>query len=250
MARAGGHVLVNTDLTIIVPTRGRPGNVPKVLEAWRETGAFQQGAELVFVTDIDDPVLALYQQEIREAPEYGESLHYLIESEWRPLVPKLNRAAVSHAEVGRSFVGFAGDDHFPRTPGWAQEYLRVLRSGTSVVSCPDGLRQDELPTQWAMTSDIILALRRMVPAPVEHMYCDNSVADLARGAGIFHWLPDVMIEHAHPLAGKAKWDQGYRTVNDPQQYSADLTRYATWTYRGRRTDTAKILALKEATHGQ
>jgi hypothetical protein len=37
----------------------------------------------------------------------------------------------------------------------------------------------------------------------------------------FSYLPEVIIEHLHPAAGKAEWDQGYKDVNAEEIYSAD-----------------------------
>lgn len=231
------------ELIVIVPTRGRPQNVAPIVEAWEKTGAFSDGACLKFAIDGDDPLRAEYVTQIgKHLPAFWRT-----EPEWLPMVEKLNRAAL-HAAESSSVVGFAGDDHLPRTEGWASRYLEAL-STTGIVSCPDGVRPDNLPTQWAMTSDIIRTLRRMVPAPVEHLYCDNSVRDLAQGAGCYRWLPDVLIEHMHPMAGKAELDGGYRTVNSAERYRKDRAAYAVWAWRSMAADVAKVQALQEAARG-
>jgi hypothetical protein len=36
------------------------------------------------------------------------------------------------------------------------------------------------------------------------------------------YLPDVIIEHLHPAAGKAEMDEGYARVNQPKWYEEDL----------------------------
>lgn len=218
-------------MLIIVPTRSRPENVAKVVRAWEDTDAFRY-ADLCFAYDRDDPKYDAY----RDALNVHHALPVLqtAMTEWRPLVPKLNivaRWAALDKIAKRSYfaIGFAGDDHLPRTPDWAPEYLLALKKlGTGVVSCPDGYRPDRLPTQWAMTADIVRALGRMVPAPVEHLYCDNAVWDLAEAAGCYAYLDDVLIEHMHPLAGKTKFDDQYRHVNRPDQYRQDGEAYEEW----------------------
>jgi hypothetical protein len=35
-------------------------------------------------------------------------------------------------------------------------------------------------------------------------------------------LPNVIIEHLHPIAGKAEMDEGYARVNQPKWYEEDL----------------------------
>lgn len=237
-----------SELTVIVPTRGRPQNVAPIVEAWEKTGAFSDGASLLFVIDGDDPLRAEYVTQInRHAPGIATNF-WRTEPDWLPMVEKLNRAALRAAESS-SVVGFAGDDHLPRTGGWVSRYLEAL-STTGIASCPDGVRPDNLPTQWAMTSGIIGTLGRMVPAPVEHLYCDNSVRDLAQGAGCYRWLPDVLIEHVHPMAGKAEMDEGYKRVNSAERYRKDRAAYALWCYRSMAADIAKVQALQEAASGQ
>lgn len=236
-------------LTVIVPTRGRPQNVSPIVDAWWETGAFADGAALLFVIDADDVSAAKYQERIHSEPMYGRGVDYVMAEKWEPMVPKLNRVAVSLAAVSPTHVsfGFMGDDHLPRTVGWVKAYLRALDDAPSIVSCPDGARGDDLPTHWAMTADIIRALGRMVPAPVEHLYCDNSVRDLAYGASRYRWLPDVLVEHMHPITGKAEMDAGYKKVNSGEQYRRDRSAYAVWAFRDMRGDIATLQGLREET---
>lgn len=226
------------DLLVIVPTRGRPRSVAAVAEAWDFTGGWD-AADLMFVADIDDPALEEYRAEV------GRTRARLAAPDpWRPLVPKLNAAAV--AEAGRYFaLAFAGDDHLPRTFGWATGMLAALRElGTGVVYGDDLLRGESLASSWAMTSDIVAALGRMVPAPVEHMFCDNAVMELARRAGCLRYLPDVVVEHMHPLAGKAEWDPGYHRVNQAAQYERDGVTWARYVGDGLDADAHTVRQLR------
>lgn len=219
------------DLVTIVPTRSRPEAVERVVAAWQATGALDEGAELLFVVDRDDPRCDEYRAALITCP-IGVTGAYA--DVWRPLVPKLNTIATGLA-VGRYAyaVGFAGDDHLPRTPGWVGRYLAALRRmGTGIVFCDDGYQGENIPTQWAMTADIVRALGRMVPAPVDHLYCDNAVRDLGRGADRLTYLPDVLIEHMHPVAGKAPSDAQYDRVNGREQYRHDRAAYRGWARNG------------------
>jgi len=227
------------DLLVIVPTRGRPESLASVVGAWSATGGFDV-ADLAFVVDADDPVFGEYEAAWNKS---GSASRMVRAEKWEPLVPKLDAAALAHA-VDYFAIGFAGDDHLPRTHGWAKAMLAALYDmGTGVVYGDDLLQRERLCTSWAMTSDIVRALGRMVPAPVEHMYCDNSVMDVARLAGCLRYLPDVVIEHVHPVAGKAKWDAGYERVNRPEQYRSDELAYSRWLRQGRAADVATVKAL-------
>jgi predicted O-methyltransferase YrrM len=212
-------------LAVIVPTRGRPENIRKVIAAWDETDAWA-AADLLLAADADDPEIEGYRQVLRGRDEISL---YLID-EWTPMVPKLNRAAVATAETRLYFaIAFAGDDHLSRTPGWAQAYLRALHGlGTGMVYGDDGYQGRKLSTEWAVTADVVRELGRMVPAPVDHLYCDNAMMMLFEGAGALRHLPDVRIEHMHPVAGKASSDAQYEKVNSAAQYRGDRAAFETW----------------------
>jgi hypothetical protein len=219
---------VNSELTVIVPTRSRPEAVDRVIQAWHDTDAFMDGAHLVFVADYDDPRYAEYQDRFMSITPAGWSARAI--RTWQPLVPKLNAVALDFARSGGRFaLGFAGDDHLPRTRGWVRAYLDALHElGTGIVYGDDGHQHENIPTQWVMTADIVRELGAMVPAPVEHLYCDNAVRDLGREAGCLRYLPEVLIEHMHPVAGKATMDAQYERVNSQRQNRGDRQAYRTW----------------------
>lgn len=216
-------------LAVIVPTRGRPDNIRKVIAAWDETQAWAD-ADLILAVDADDPKRDGYQEFVK--PQ-GQIWAYEM-NEWMPMVTKLNWAAQNVALAGKHFaIAFAGDDHLPRTPGWAAAYLAALRElGTGMVYGDDGYQGAKLSTEWAVTTDAVRALGRMVPAPVDHLYCDNAMMDLFGGAGALRHLPEVRIEHMHPAAGKATSDAQYDKVNSAKQYRGDRAAYETWKRTG------------------
>jgi predicted O-methyltransferase YrrM len=234
------------DLAVIVPTRGRPDNVRKVIGAWDFTNAWDH-ADLVPVVDADDPEIQRYRELVAdtEHPDTGEALVQLLEvPRWMPMVHKLDLAARELA--GRYWaLGFAGDDHLPQTINWAQRYLTVLRElGTGMVYGDDGYQGAKLSTEWAVTSDAVRALDRMVPAPVEHMYCDNSILELFTLAGAVRHLPEVRIEHMHPYAGKADSDEQYKRVNGREQMHRDRVAYQKWRAKEAPAQVTTIRALR------
>jgi hypothetical protein len=44
---------------------------------------------------------------------------------------------------------------------------------------------------------------------------------LGSAAGCLRYLPDVVVEHGHPLVRKGQWDAGYARVNDKAMYARD-----------------------------
>lgn len=227
------------DLLIVVPSRTRPQNVARLIDAWGSTGAWGV-ADLRIDIDRDDPAIRGYRE-----LDLPPGVRVVEHRKWQPMVHKLDAAAGQ--ESGSYFaLGFMGDDHLPRTYNWARRYLDELRElGTGIVYGDDGYQGARLCTEWAMTGDIVRVLGRMIPAPVDHLYADNSVLDLGRAAGCIRHLPDVRIEHMHPLADRAEWDDQYRRVNSRDQQRRDRRTYQQWKRTGLAEDAALVRALRE-----
>lgn len=233
------------DLLVILPTRGRPANVDQVLRAWDETGGWAD-ADLMLVVDADDPDAAGYDRIVRARPAVGR---WTI-PEQQPMIHALNAAALATADT-YAMLAFAGDDNLPRTPGWAGRIVAELRDlGTGIVYPDDLVQRWRLPTQWAMTSDIVRALGSMIPSDVLHLYADNTIACLGEAAGCIRYLPDVVIEHCHPVAGTAEMDDGYRRVNSPERYADDRRRWLQWVALKLDRDAEAVRSLREGqSHG-
>lgn len=231
------------DLLVIVPTRGRPGNVERVLAAWGETGAWPW-ADLMLAVDADDPEIERYRGIGAKHAASGAVSVFEVPQQ-QPMVTTLNAAAVASAD-DYPMLGFAGDDNLPRSHGWAGQIVAALRTlGTGIVYPDDLVQRWRLPTQWAMTSDIVRALGAMVPSDVLHLYADNTIACLGEAAGCIRYLPYVVIEHCHPIAGTAEMDDGYRRVNAPERYADDRARWLRWVAGRCDEDAAAVRALRE-----
>lgn len=226
---------MTADLLMIVPSRGRPHNIVALWDAWQATTT--GAAELLVAADGDDPTLPGYLQVCEEL-----QIDLVVGPRLR-MVPTLNKVAFEQAPHYFA-LGFMGDDHRPRTVGFDAHYLAALRTlGTGFVYGNDLLAGERLPTQVAMTSDIVQALGAMVPAPVNHLWADNQWWDLGHAIDRIRYLPDVVVEHLHPIAGKAADDAGYREVNDPAAFEVDRMIYADWYAKQFPADAEKLRAL-------
>lgn len=227
------------NLTILVPTRGRPANLARLWQAFRDTCEYE--TRLVALVDSDDPELRGYQdlyKELRDEPMFRMGIGPRLR-----LGPTLNVAAPKWAARSDA-VGFMGDDHLPRTVGWDCRYLTTLKNlGTGFVYGNDLIQGAALPTQVAMTSDIILATGHMVPDGLVHLYLDDSWLALGNALGRITYLPDVIVEHLHPIAGKAEWDSGYAECNSDAVSSADRARFLEWRERELPGEAAKLKSL-------
>lgn len=225
------------DLVVIVPSRGRPQAAADL--ARRCAATCTADTVLLVVVDADDPDLPSYQ-----APA-GTQVFFA----WAPAasghVGAINFGAARALEEFQPFaVAKLDDDHRPRTKGWDTKLLAALHElGTGIAYGNDLLQGQRLPTAPAMTADIVQALGYMGPPELGHLYVDDFWRDLGVEAGCLRYLPGVVIEHLHPLAGKAAVDEGYLRANDPAQFRRDGVAYETYKAGRFAGDVAKVKAL-------
>lgn len=226
-----------TDLVVIVPSRGRPQAAVELADTFDNVGAT---CRLVFAVDEDDPTRGGYLAALEQYPlttvHFGPAPSTMVKA--------LN--AVAALYMNEAFaIGFMGDDHRPRTREFDRLYADELRAlGTGIVYGNDLLQGERIPTQVAMTADIVRALGHMAPPPLTHLFVDNYWRDLGEVAGCLRYLPGVTVEHMHPFAGKAQWDEGHRRVNDHSMYRADSQAYAEYVTAHMADDVAKVVALR------
>lgn len=207
-----------TALAVVVPTRGRPENAARLATAFRETAS--RGAVAVFVADQDDPRLPEYRA-LLDAGKISRLMVYGGTAGGRGLCLPLNWAARRYAEVYEN-VGFMGDDHLPRTHGWDLEMIRELDSLEPRIAYGNDLLQGaSLPTAVFMQSRLIRATGCMAPQVMRHLYLDNYWKALGEAIGGLRYRDDVIIEHLHPVAHKAAWDERYAAVNSSEADQAD-----------------------------
>jgi hypothetical protein len=229
---------MSDDLIVIVPTRGRPGNAVELIRAFEKT---RTKAKAVFVIDEDDPYVEAYLHALSRRP------NVIVEMVHAPstMVKALNTSAVGRANsIDPPFaIAFMGDDHRPRTEGWDRAYVEALKNlGTGIVYGNDLLQGEALPTQVAMTSDIIRKLGYMAPPSLHHLYVDNFWLRLGHEIG-WRYMPDVIVEHVHPGAKKAEWDEGYERVNADEMWSHDKKAFRTYMRTGFAPDAAKLKSM-------
>jgi len=222
--------MVESDLIVIIPTRGRPDNAVALEQAFVDTNTT---AKRVYVVDFSDETRSEYAKKLSL-----ESL-IMIHNNTKGMAYPLNYAA-------REFLGefdnfaFMGDDHRPRTTNWDQLFVEQLYSGSDIVYGNDLFQGAALPTAVAMSSQIVKELRGMVPDSQRHLYLDNFWLKLGQDLGKIKYMPEVIIEHCHAFNGKAPMDENYARVNAAEVYSADKIAFDNYI----RSDRYKTLLSK------
>lgn len=190
-------------LAILLPTRGRPENFTRFVQACYATANDWQ----MFVRlDTDDP----------RAPEYDDTL-----SEMDPDVcvfhgervgfgASLNELAC-HAELqGYSHLGMFGDDVEPISQDWETALMDALGDRLGVAYGDDGLRDKhapDLPTHYVTQTEVYRRLGYLAPPTIRHLFLDNVARDVGRYLKNFVYVP-VAIRHLHP------WVEGEHLHDD------------------------------------
>ena len=203
-------------MCVVVPSRGRPENADRLAKAFIDTNA---EADLYIVVDNDDP----------KWNEYAKNESYGMlpaDNKTGGCATSLNTGAVLLLDITKfplyDYFVFMGDDHLPRTQKWDQAFIQALNHDAGIAYGNDLLQGENLPTAYATSREVVNQLRGMTFPGCIHLFFDNFVKQLGVDLGCLKYLPDVIIEHLHPVAGKAEMDEGYARVNQPKWYEEDL----------------------------
>lgn len=202
------------NMVILVPSRHRPQNIEALIKSLDET---ETESDLIVIVDDDDDQMDAYLS-------LGCDV-LMVERKGKGMAKPLNFAARHLQDKYRHFC-FLGDDHRPRTKNWDTHFINALDElETGLVYGDDLLQGAALPTAVAMTQNIVKALGGMVPPNMIHLYLDNFWLKLGQDLKALRYMPEIVIEHLHPAAGKAAWDEGYKAVNAADVYSEDAAAF-------------------------
>lgn len=216
---------------VLIPTRERVEQVKALIwEIGATAGPRYDDLVIVLGVDVGDRQMAGY----RELVAHSESTHLAINHGHSSHAAAINTAAAyaRHALRCTTLIKL-DDDHVPRTDRWPA--LLEAAAGPWGLAYPnDGHQGAKMPTVCAWGSRLYDALHRMVPGALRHLYVDDYWRELGKALGLLTYLPDVLVEHMHPHAGKAAMTPRYEAIySDVRQVRAE----AAW------------LRFRESTHG-
>jgi hypothetical protein len=218
-------------LAVIVPTRNRPHAIPDFMQDWRENTSL---ADAYFVLDRWDLKRFNYQR--------IKDLNFMV-SPKSGMVASLNWAAMQ-LSLNYSILGFMGDDNRVKTPGWDSAVISALEDQEiGIAYGNDLLRGALLPSSVFLTQPLVMAMNGFSPVQFQHLYVDNFWLKLGNDLEKIHYLENVIIEHLHPAARKAKVDRGYRKVNAKSVYKNDRELYEAFLASPEYSDLLKRLKI-------
>jgi hypothetical protein len=223
-------------IAVVCPSRGNPKALTEAALSFRDT-RMDDTSVFVAAVDEDDPVLAKYVEALEDI---SCDLVIVPRGESGNMNRALNYAARRYAQRAE-IVGFIGDDHRFRTKGWDRVIHAVMKEHGDGLAYGNDLFQGEaLPTAVFISSSIVNALGWFGPPLCKHLYLDNTWKILGDRADCLYYLPDVIIEHMHPAAGKGEWDENHIRVNASEVYSHDRTMFESWLANGIEQDVATV----------
>jgi hypothetical protein len=226
---------VGQSVGLLIPSRGRPGRASMAATAAAERATLP-GTHVYVLSDGD---LDARYGDIQGAAGGRVSMFYY--ALHTGMVPTLNHYALT-AATAHTHIGYCGDDHLVHTVGWDAALAQA--AGPWGLAYGDDLHQGaQLPTAVVIGSPVVRALGFMAPPALRHLYVDNFWLALGQAMQSIRYVPQVIIEHQHPDAGKAKVDAGYAAVNSAQAYRRDAAAWAV--YRAHRLP-GDVAALEEA----
>lgn len=222
------------NLLIVVPTRGRPGNIARLLDSVHATSKLK--THIHIGVDDDDPELENYHRVMDKAANPGDEMSI---GPRKGLTGWTNEIAVPAAEV-YPFLASFGDDMVPRTPGWDKALIEgIERMGATGFTYPwDGTRED-IPEACVMSSNIVMELGWMAHPDLNHWYIDNVWADLGRGAGCIKHLRAIAVDHV--------WKADATSKDSAGKLAEDRDAYYGWRKERMADDVKIITALREKT---
>jgi glycosyltransferase involved in cell wall biosynthesis len=189
------------ELVIIVPVLRRPHNVRPLLTSIRQT---TPGARVLFVCDPDDEA----EQRAIEA-DGAEML--IVRGNY---AKKINRAVQETNEP----LLFLGADDIRFHPGWFEAATAKITEGIGVVGtndlCSDRVMAGQHSTHSLVTREYaelgtIDDPAKLLHERYPHEFVDDEFVQTAKARKAFAHAADSIVEHLHPLGGKAPIDELY-----------------------------------------
>ncbi len=231
------------DLVVLVPSRGRPGNVARLIEACAAT--CRADTRLWFGFDDNDPQLGANRAAAQAAQlRTGVATRYTIG-------PRHGLAVWTNDLASMALRWFPdavalcslGDDHVPETDGWDEQLLGALAKMGGGWAYPWDGRRDDIAEAVAVSTSIMRDLGWMALPKLHHWCIDNAWTTLAKAVGRLEYLEHVRVPHRHPHNPIAS----LRVVPDATyeearwSYDLDKRRYLHWRDQGGlAADAAKV----------
>lgn len=196
-------------ITVLVPVVGRPGNAEPFMSSLSASTGL---ANVVAICEHDD---------IESIDAWFKAGADVLRVNVRSFADKVNAAFEANAYEGDPWVLLVGDDVRFHSGWWNSAHQTAVVSGKSVIGTNDMFNPRVLSGEHA--THLVLSTKYVQehgaswdgPGVVchpgyRHWYVDDEIVTVAKQRGEFAVSLASIVEHLHPLAGKADDDETYR----------------------------------------
>lgn len=188
----------------ILPSRGRPQNLQRLIDAWHSTEA-QTTVRLRL--DDDDPTLE-------------QCLSLPLPDTWvREVGPRLPLSEIYNSafrkQPGRPWFAFIADDCLPHERHWD-----ITLVGTALdidgMAIPAGGHDPKGTPHFVLSGELVRSVGWLALPGLDRLYIDTVWRDIAQDLDVLERVDDVMLEHLHFSNRKALFDETYRKSHKKQ----------------------------------
>jgi hypothetical protein len=181
-----------------LPTFGRPGRCQGTLDSVIAAGTSTPG--VVIINGDPDP-----RHRSLRLPDGWKTIY--LEPPNIGLCHALSEAFERFPDL--EWYGYFADENIVRTPGWDAKLVEA--AGSNRIANPDyGWQASErLHGAVVFGGDLLRAWGWWVPPGLIHSFLDDAWEHIATKLGIWHHVPEVMVEHCHVGNDKAPDDATY-----------------------------------------
>jgi len=186
----------------ILPSRGRPQNVARLIEHYRYTDAT---APVCLYVDTDDPKFSEYN-----ALDLPKTWRFYLNSR-APYNPvwHINNNHFNNFP-NEPWYGHINDDMVPRTYHWDQELIKTAGSD-HIAYGDDMLQSRRMCTFPVIGGDLVRHFGRLM---FDGLNIDTAWMLLGYKLGLLRYRPDVRLEHMHYTVNKAPYDETYNVPEE------------------------------------
>lgn len=189
-------------LLVRMPTRGRPGRAIEVLAKYRELAGMPIQIEVV--VDVDDETVD--SEFLYRVNALGCTVTH---GEHKSKIEACNGGRLKEWDI----LVLGSDDMVPVKQGWAVRIVELYQEHwpnfDGCLHLDDGYAHDRVCTLSILGRRYYEEDRRVYNPLYKSVFCDDEHTEVARLRKRITYVPEVLIEHQHPAAGKGKFDALY-----------------------------------------
>ena len=206
-------------LLVRMPTRSRPAQAIEVLAKYKAMA----GMPVILEVVIDKDDTSITSEVLYRFHQLGCAITY---GDHKSKIEACNGGRVTEWDI----VVLASDDMVPVQANWAVRICELFAEHhphlDGCLHTDDGYAHERVATLSIMGRRYYDLFNYLYHESYKSLFCDDEYGEVARKLGRIVYVPEVLIEHKHPAAGKASLDPLYSAALDSLTFTTESTFYA------------------------